>query len=335
MGKKDKSDVLFTANKGYMDILLASIYSLLLNGGLKNLRIHIISEGFESTDNKRIEEFVTSFGNAEVYFYPMEDYDISKHNMPDWHGTQISNARLFFGDILKPHRMGIDNLLYLDADTITVGDLNGVHSYKSGIYAVKDACLNHYYKNLDNLDTYYNSGVIYFDVNEWMGNNYQGKVMDMLSGNRIKLSYPDQDIFNCAVREDIEELPVKYNIPPHAYMFEGNTRKVYFNPMFRNVSHDEIASAVGDPKIIHTYGLSGIKPWQTDFNPFHDVYMKYITGVNPDFRKEELDGLKKFVEKVPFIYKGMLLARTYMGEPIEKYVRKLSLSYHSSNNKKH
>ncbi|MDE5889065.1 MAG: hypothetical protein K2H20_03500, partial [Bacilli bacterium] len=181
----------------------------------------------------------------------------------------------------------------------------------------------------------YNSGVSCFEVSEWMSNDYQEKVSHTLKENRIKLSYPDQDTFNCAIRENISELPIKFNIPPHAYMFKGSSRKVYFNPIFRNVSHSEIAEAVGDPRIIHTYGLSGIKPWQTDFNPFHDVYMKYITGVNPDFRIEELDGFKKVLEKAPFIYKGMLLARTYMSEPLEKYVRKLSLGYHRSNSKKH
>ena len=60
---KKKNDILFTANKGYIDILLASIYSLLLNGELKNLRIHIISDGFDSYDYKRIEELITSLGD--------------------------------------------------------------------------------------------------------------------------------------------------------------------------------------------------------------------------------------------------------------------------------
>lgn len=334
MERKKYFDVLFTADKGYIDIMLASIYSLLENGGLNNLRIHIISDGYDIDDYKRIEDLITSF-DSEVYFYPLEDYDISKHNIPDWHGTQIANARLFFGDILKPHQLNIDNLLYLDADTITVGNLDDIEMYKDKLSAVKDACLNHYYKSLDNLSNYFNSGVIYFNVNEWMGNNYQDKVVKLLGEDRINLSYPDQDIFNCAIRDDINSLPVKYNIPPHAYMFKGNMRKVYFNPLFRNVSHEEIAEAVGDPRIIHTYGLSGIKPWQSTFNPYHDEYMRYITGVNLDFKKDELDGLKKFIEKAPFVYKGMLVARTYMSEPIEKYVRKLSLKYHGSNKKKH
>lgn len=329
-------NVLFTANKKYIDIMLASIYSLLLNGGLEKLRIHIISEGFELEDIKRIEDFITSFDGNEVYFYPMEEYNISKYNIPDWHGTQIANARLFFGDILKPYQNGIDSLLYLDADTITVGDISDISIYTDGVYAVLDACLNHYYRNLDNLSSYFNSGVIYFDVNEWMKNDYQSEVIKLLAEDRIKLSYPDQDIFNCAVRDDINSLPVKYNIPPHSYMFNETMRKVYFNPLFRNVSHQDVADALGDPRIIHTYGLSGIKPWQTKFNPYYDEYMKYITGVNPDFTPDEMDKFKMLVTKFPFLYKVLLIARTYMSEPLEKHVRSLSLKYHhNENNKKH
>ncbi len=328
-----KHDVLFTSNKGYIDIMLASIYSLLENGNLRNIRIHIICEGFSREDYQRVEKIIKNFNGTEVYFYPMEDYDIRKHNIPDWHGTQISNARLFFGDIIKPYNMNIENLLYLDADTITVGDLSGLDEYNGSLHAVRDACLKHYSKSLDNLDTYYNSGVIYFNVDEWMSNDYQGKIIDLLREDRIKLTYPDQDIFNCAIRDGISDLPVSYNIPPHVYMFDGIVAKMYFNGKFRNVSYNEVGEAKLAPKIIHTYGLTGIKPWQTDFNPFYDEYMKYIKTVNPLFASDDLEGLKKFVVKFPKLYKAMLIARTYMTESIEKPVRTLTLKCHQSNKK--
>lgn len=330
---KKKNDVLFTANKGYIDIMLASIYSLLTNGNLSNIRLHIICDGFTDEEFKRIEKVIKNFGNAEVYFYPMEDYNLSKYNIPDWHGTQIANARLFFGDILKPHKMNIENLLYLDADTITVGDLNGLCKYADSLHAVRDAGLKHYNKSLDNLDTYYNSGVIYFNVDEWMSKDYQRKIVDLLKENRIKLTYPDQDIFNCAIRNGISDLPVNYNIPPHAYMFDGILAKMYFNSKLRNVGYEEIGEARLAPKIIHTYGLTGIKPWQTDFNPFYDEYMKYITAINHDFIPTDLEGLKKVVVQFPNFYKALLIARTYMTETIEKPVRALALKCHQSNKK--
>lgn len=325
-----KNDILFTSNKGYIDIMLASIYSMLLNGNLKNVRIHIICEGFSSSDYKKIEDIIKKFNGTEVYFYRMEDYDITKYNIPDWHGTQIANARLFFGDILKPHNMNIENLLYLDADTITVGDLNGLDKYKDSLHAVRDACLRHYYKSLDNLDTYYNSGVIYFNVDEWMSKDYQSKIIELLKTNKVKLTYPDQDIFNCAIRNGINDLPVSYNLPPHAYMFKGTSAKMYFNDKFRNVNYKEIGEAVIAPKIIHTYGLTGIKPWQSDFNPYYDEYMKYIMMVNPNFTPTELEGLKKIAAKLPNTYKALLLARTYMTETIERPVRNLTLKCHKT-----
>ena len=59
-------------------------------------------------------------------------------------------------------------------------------------------------------------------------------------------------------------------------------------------SPEEIAEAKKDPKILHSTGVLGIKPWQKNrINPFNDVFMKYIYEVNPEFTKEELSLLKR------------------------------------------
>lgn len=329
MDNNYKFDILFTANKKYIDIMLASIYSLLLNSNLPSVRLHIICEGFDKEDYERVESIIKQFKSVEVYFYPLENYNISKYNIPDWHGTQIANARLFFGDIIKPYILNIENLLYLDSDTITVGTLSDLTQYQNGLHAVKDSCLHHYYKSLNNLSSYYNSGVLYFDVKEWMNNDYQSKLLQALKDSNVELSYPDQDILNYTIGNEINELPVKYNIPPHAYLFKGKLKKIYFNPSFRNISHQEIDEATNDPRIIHTYGLTGIKPWQTPFNPFFNEYMKYIRQINPDFQVEELDRFKKVLIMAPHLYQALLIARTYMSESIEKKVRTLALKCHN------
>ena len=45
-----KFDVLFTTDKGYIDIMLASLYSFLLNSKLENIRVHIITKDFSLED---------------------------------------------------------------------------------------------------------------------------------------------------------------------------------------------------------------------------------------------------------------------------------------------
>ena len=321
----DKFDVLFTADRNYIDIMLSSIYSFLQNSKLENIRVHIITKDFTKQDYKLVEEFINNL-NAECYFYPLENFNIDKYNIPKWRDGQISNSRLFFEEILKPHMLEIKKLLYLDCDTITVSDLNNLKNYKDSLMACRDiCCLNHYYKNLDKLDTYYNSGVIYINVDNWTNNSYQEKIIKFIENNNIKLSFPDQDILNCALSKSISDLPIDYNLPPHVYMFNDFFGKMYFNPKHRNVVYSEVIEAKKEPKIIHSYGLSGIKPWDGKFNVYHDEYMKYILEVNPNFKPEELSKLKNILSKYPNLYRAMLLARTYMPEKLEEPVKALAL----------
>ena len=43
-------DILYSVDNRYIDIMLSSIYSLLCNGKLENLRIHIITSNFSKED---------------------------------------------------------------------------------------------------------------------------------------------------------------------------------------------------------------------------------------------------------------------------------------------
>ena len=62
-------------------------------------------------------------------FYRLEDYPIDDYGIPSWRGTQIANARLFFPRIIKEQNPDIDNLLYIDSDTLIKNDLSGLDSY--------------------------------------------------------------------------------------------------------------------------------------------------------------------------------------------------------------
>ena len=329
-----KFDVLFTTDKGYIDIMLASLYSFLLNSKLENIRVHIITKDFSLEDYKSVEKIINLFPTIEVYFYPLESFNIEKYNIPKWRDGQISNSRLFFENILKPHILNIKKLLYLDCDTITVSNLRDLKNTDSLLMCRDICCFNRYYKNLYNLDSYYNSGVIFIDVDEWVKKGYEEKIIKFLENHKnIKLSYPDQDIINCALSEHIKELPINYNLPPHAYIFNKFFSKLYFNESRRNVSHKEVEAAKNDVKIIHSYGLSGIKPWHSKFNPYNEDFMKYILEVNPNFKPDELDKIKKLVSKFPNLYRTMLLARTYMPEKIEDKVKVLALKCQNAKRK--
>lgn len=226
-----KIDVLYTANKQYIDIMLSSIISLILNANLNDLTIHIIASGFEKNDFHKIEKILNKYGQVDLEFYQLEQFDIDKYNIPNWRGSQIANARLFF-----------------------------------------------------------------------------------------------QDILNCALKDNISDLPLNYNMYPSEFIFNQFLGKIYFNDKLRNIGYEEVQKAKTAPKIIHSCRMTSIKPWSNNkVNPFTEEYMKYIKAANSNFIPEELNSNQKFFNMNQSLLNLYLILITYMPSRAQSIINKLSL----------
>ena len=173
------------------------------------------------------------------------------------------------------------------------------------------------------LSKYFNSGVILFNTEVWTKENYQDRIIAFLEKNTSVLQYPDQDILNCSLDGSINDLPLNYNLGADAYLFSDRFQKFYYTKR-SNLQSKEIEIARQDPKILHSTGILGIKPWtDNNINPFNEVFMKYILEANPEFQKHDLDKVRKVLTMYPFTFKMMVLAKTYMPEKTSDYARKL------------
>lgn len=300
-------EILYTANKKYIDAMVASIYSIYRNGGLDYINLHIIYSDFSLDDVIYIESFLKRLDGVKFNFYFLDEREIDKYNIPKWRGSQIANARLFFQSILKDKVP--EKLLYIDADTICVGPLNELENYdKYPVYAVKDSLHDCYTQRFMNLDKYCNSGFMYIDTKKWSSVDAERKVVDFVSTSPWELIYPDQDIFNCALSEYIGELGAEYNLSPHVYLFDERELRRYY--AYRGLSVEEVLSAKEKVKICHSYGFSGIKPWtNNNINPYNDLFMEYLLYVNPEFKKEDLSFKEMLVTRSKRLYKEWLLLR--------------------------
>lgn len=318
-------NILYTVNDKYIDIMLVSLTSLVLNNKTYDkLKFHIICSDFDITDYKRIDEYTKKFTNVEIEFYSLDKFAISRFNIPEWRGNQTANARLFYQSIINP--IGIKRLLYLDADTIVVGDLSDLEDKDEMLMAVKDSCLN-YYLDVLNVKSYYNSGVLLFDTERWAKESCEDRIIKYLEKNpNQKLNFPDQDILNLVLSEEISPLEYQYNIGPYSLIGTGRILEVYYNKKYRQIACSEVEESLKSPKIYHSYGLLGIKPWSNNkINPLNDLFMEYMNLIDENFSKEELHGLKKILNSNPVLFDLLLLIRTYMPPEIENNIRKLSL----------
>lgn len=319
-------DILYTTNKKYIDMMLASIYSVYLNGGIEHLTLHIVYSDFSIDDILYIERFLGNLNNVDFHFYYLDEREIEKYHIPKWRGSYIANARLFFQSILKDKIP--KKLLYIDADTICVDDLSGIINYSdAAVYAVKDSLHRAYTQRFMPLDKYFNSGVLYIDSKKWDKFNVEERIIYFIENNPWELVYPDQDIFNCALESDIGEMSVEYNFPPHVFLFNEMELRRYH--AYRETSAEEILAAKDKIKICHSCGISGIKPWSNNnVNPYNELFMEYLMHVNPMFKKEELSLKEMLLTCNKRFYKEWLLFRNSVSSlmVVERGVKKKSLS---------
>lgn len=318
-------NVLYTANHNYVNIMASSLLSLIMNNKDTNIHFHIITSAFTEIDYILINNIIKGASNCQVSYYDLDNYDISKYSIPDWRGTQIANARLFFADIIETKNMG--KLLYLDSDTVVVGDLSDLLKVDASISAVPETVLKYKPKALG-IDKYYNSGVLLFDVPSWIENEYQKRIIDFKRNHpNIILKYPDQDLLNVSIGESISELPYEYNILPYALIDYLNFNKSYYKDKRKTNSNVDIESSIQNKKIYHSAGLLSIKPWmENKVNPMNKDFEKYIEMINPDLNKEKLHGIKQILaNNMMLLYFVLYLKTCVLPESLVETAENISL----------
>ena len=168
-----KFHVLYTADHNYFPHMLTSIYSLAENNKNNNIKVHIIEDGFTDEDFYNLDQLNDLYDNIDIKRYNIKKItELMKHfNIPKWRNTDIANARLFSNEIIDE----TDKILYLDSDTIVVDDLKGLFNkeIQRPLAAVKEILIPSHLKSLNmefygnNIESYYNSGVLLFNYDAW------------------------------------------------------------------------------------------------------------------------------------------------------------------------
>ena len=318
--------VMYTANKNFIEIMLTSIYSLILNGNLENINLHLITENCNEEDFNKIHNFLDQFENVNVDIYKLEENPINEYGIPNWKDSQIANARLFYPRIIKERHPEIKNLLYIDCDTIIKKDLNGITLYDNfPINAVLDEGQKDYHEKELGLDKYYNSGVLYMNVEQWNNLDMEYRIKDFCSKAKIKFTYPDQDVFNVTLKDEINTIPNRFNLSLFPSVFNKLGLKIYYDIQNRQVNYQDILKEKEEAIILHSLGLFNIKPWYDNkINPLTKEFTQYVKDINPNFELKELSRLKKIMTISPTLFKSIILIKPYIPTEIADKARVLS-----------
>lgn len=236
-------------------VLLTSIF---INNKSSNIVIHSITSGIDEQEKNKISKYVSA-NQAKIHFYEIHSSLLQNFPIPkETYITLAGYYRLFF-PLIVPRQVA--RIVYLDTDTLVVGDLGDLYNIQpvNPIAAVVDAEMPFRADlELENKDSYFNSGVLVIFIDQWISQNITEKASSFITENRADLLYPDQDALNYAVRKNWQKLDPRFNVMPFDIP----------------PSSDDAPDAFLEGKVVIHYA-GNYKPWGIGRPKLKKVYKDY------------------------------------------------------------
>ena len=175
--------------------------------------VFILHDSTLSTNSiKEVSEFLFIYSRSAIFL------DLTSHipdDLPITDKDHVSKAtfyRLYVESILPEY---VTSILYLDSDAIVVKSIRDLF----------ELILTHPIGAVDHLSpenslrlwgetsgSYFQAGLLLIDLSEWRRLNSQQKFKDILSFNRDRIQWWDQDVLNLAFEDKWQRLPIWYNV---------------------------------------------------------------------------------------------------------------------------
>lgn len=285
----DEVNILYQSSDSYAPVMGVSLTSLFENNKhISVIRVYIVDGGISEESKQTIHKLGTLYGR-EINFLSSKVIDdlLENKGVKKWRGSYAVFYKIY---ALNQITIPIHRLLAVDADTIINKDIcplyfSDLEEYTLGM--VQDFMPYSYMKKIgmsDN-DTYYNSGIVLYDIHKWVENNCQRKIEDFLNENYEKILYADQDAISIALQKEIKKLPINYNFftifsaMKDCLSFDLKTMyKLYdLKDLCDFYTVDELAEAEKEATVYHFEGGTVVgRPWEEgDHYSIFSLWDKY------------------------------------------------------------
>jgi len=230
--------------------------SIILNNQNERINFHVFTDGINQEDIERLK-LLTKYENVKITIYYINKEVFKK--FPTSVGWSYAiYYRFIMGKVLYGH---VNKVLYLDADVLCIGSLKELIEINMEKYVIIGICdfLENFQTRMQELSIkngkYFNSGVMYIDVNRWFEEKISERAMQLLIKDPQKYKSFDQDVLNV--------------------LLDG---KVYFADKKWDYMYDTMRMTHQLPKHIRLIHLTGDKPWQswTQHHFLAKQYNEYI-----------------------------------------------------------
>lgn len=254
-------DIVFNVNPLGLEGLGATLTSLIRNcSNSQELKLWFLCSEFRIKDKFNINQLLESVGfKGTVEYIDFDAKEIFGH-LRSLHGDWTAYGRLLIANYVKT-----DKALYLDSDLVILLDVLTLKdfNFEGAIIAAVYGCtvslaldgvffMNNLHWSPDK--SYFNSGVVYFNLLKWREENIEAKWKSLAEKYPKDLISHDQTLLNAVCEGDFAHLSSNYN-----------------NPWYPGRGRPEDA----DRSIIHFVGSP--KPWDIFGKIIHKGYKTWAT----------------------------------------------------------
>ena len=305
-GPVQNIQIVFSADDLYAQHLGVAITSLLSNlkPGLVPC-FHVITNSLSDVNRKKLES-LKSIRDFSINYLMVSPDDFQIYPMTLGHLTMATYFRLKTPYLLPD----LDKVIYLDVDTVTVGDIAPLWdidlSPDEWIGGVQDLIVD---KNvfesigLPKDGYYFNAGVTLMNLSALRQNHFEEKCIEFVQHYGHAIRYVDQDVMNHVCQGHVKWIHPKYN-----FMFGEIYKTYHWHDHTMPYTPAIMEEAVAHPVIVHFWGPG--KPWfyrtRNLFAYKYNYYLKQTPWKNyhyPDknfgvFLSNQLFFLRKKLKKI-------------------------------------
>lgn len=271
-------NLLYTCDNNYVWLMGISAISVFENNKhVKELKVYLLGQDITDSNKQILCEIAAKY-DRQIIVIDVPKLDI-KDILVSERWPISAFTRLFSAQLLP---LDIEKVLYLDCDTIIVGDIESLDKYDLSekiFFGVKDCVGGLYKKNigLEKNDSYINAGVLLINISKLRTVEVKSVIGEYINNYAKRINYADQDILNGAFKKYVGVIEPEYNIMTidvaHTYSQIMKLRKPT-----NFYTKDELERAIEEPVIIHyTTNMRVIRPWfaNTD-HPLSHEFNKYM-----------------------------------------------------------